>query len=75
MHIEFRLPTGAGGIATQHVNSKLDRELREWSMRYNVTYTKTVLDYTARVEFEDETHYMVFALSWHYATPKWVLHD
>lgn len=59
----------------QHTTSLLDKELREWSRRYNVTYTKTVLHYTARVEFDDETHYMVFALSWKYSSPKWVLKD
>lgn len=64
MYIEFRLPTGAGGMAAQYVNSVLNRNLHEWSDRYQIPYNKKVYKWTVRVTFDNDQHYSLFALTW-----------
>jgi len=49
MHIEFNLPTGAGGQSALYFNTVLDTELAEWSVQYNVDYRKTLTYYKAWV--------------------------
>ena len=36
MYIEFTLPTGAGGMSAQYTDSILNRNLRDWSAKYQV---------------------------------------
>lgn len=64
MYIEFRLPTGAGGIAAQYTNGALSRNLREWSDRHGIPYNKKNHKYTVRVTFDDDKYYAFFALTW-----------
>lgn len=64
MYIEFCLPTGAGGLAAQYVNSVLNRNLHNWSDRYNIPYNKKIYKYTVRVTFDDDKFYDFFALTW-----------
>jgi len=64
MYIEFRLPTGAGGIAAQYTNGIISQNLKEWSQRYDIPYTKKIYKYTVRVTFDDEKFYDFFALTW-----------
>jgi len=64
MHIEFRLPTGAGGQAAIYGCSILNRELAVWSEFYGFEYTKTVSHYKISIEFPDPRAYTVFALTW-----------
>jgi hypothetical protein len=64
MYIEFRLPTGAGGMAAQYVNSVLNRNLHEWSDRYGIPYNKKIHKHTVRITFDNEENYSFFALTW-----------
>lgn len=64
MYIEFRLPTGAGGMTAQYTNSVLNHNLQEWSDRYNIPYNKKIHKWTVRVTFNDNAHYSLFAMTW-----------
>lgn len=64
MYLEFRLPTGAGGMAAQYTNSVLNRNLHQWSDRYCIPYKKKIHKYTVRVTFDDEENYSFFAMTW-----------
>lgn len=64
MYIEFRLPTGAGGMAAQYTNSVLNRNLHSWSDQYNIAYNKKIHKWTVRVTFDKDEHYTLFALTW-----------
>jgi hypothetical protein len=64
MHIEFSLPTGAGGQAALYSCSVLNRELEKWSMLYGFGYTTEITYYKMTVAFVDERAYTHFALSW-----------
>ena len=64
MYIEFTLPTGAGGMSAQYTDSILNRNLRDWSAKYQVSYTKKIVKLTVRITFEDEKAYSLFAMTW-----------
>ena len=75
MHIEFKLPTGAGGQAAAYVNTLLDRELREWGQQHNVQYTKQILHYKVIVTLEHDEAYTLFVLSWRFTKPEYRVCD
>ena len=64
MYIEFRLPTGGGGMGAQHVNWKIRQKLEEWTEKYHVECTAKNIKYTLRVTFEDESLYSLFSITW-----------
>lgn len=64
MYIQFRLPTGAGGMAAQHINAILNRQLHDWADKHGVAYNKKIVKWTARITFDDDRHYTLFALTW-----------
>ena len=64
MYIEFTLPAGAGGLAAQHVNAMLNKELHAWSDQYNIPYNTKIFKYTKRVTFDDEKTYAFFVITW-----------
>ena len=65
MYLEFRLPTGAGGMAAQYTYGALRRNIREWANRYQVEkYQEKVVKYTVRLTFDDESLYSLFAMTW-----------
>ena len=64
MYIEFRLPTGAGGMAAQYTYGALSRNLREWSELHDIPHTKKIHKWMVRVTFDEDRHYSVFALTW-----------
>lgn len=64
MYIEFRLPTGAGGMAAQYTNSVLNRNLHAWSDQYNIPYNKKIHKWTVRITFDNDQHYTLFAMTW-----------
>lgn len=75
MHIEFMLPTGAGGQSAIYYNTVLDQQLAQWSLRYSIDYHKTLTYYRAWIWLPEPENYTVFALTWNWSTPKWVLRD
>jgi hypothetical protein len=64
MYVEFDLPTGAGGMAAQHINAILLRMFKEWAARYGYTYKTKTVKYTIRLMFEDPNAYTTFGLTW-----------
>lgn len=75
MHLEFRLPSGAGGQSALYSCSTLHRELDRWHSLYGFEYTTTVTYYKLTVEFKDEQAYTWFALSWRVPQLKWEICD
>lgn len=64
MYIQFRLPTGAGGLAAGTTANNLKRHLETWSDRYGIPMRTKAVKYTLRVTFNDDAHYQFFALTW-----------
>lgn len=65
MHIEFKLPTGAGGAAAQHNAYRLKRDVTAWAEHHNTTVTSyNGLAYRLCFEFANPRDYTLFALSW-----------
>ena len=64
MYIEFRLPTGAGGMAAGHASAMLKRNIATWAAKYNIEYKTKIVKYTLRLCFESEQYYAFFQLSW-----------
>ena len=71
MHIEFRLPSGAGGQAAHYSCSVLNRELTRWSTLYGFSYTTEITYYKMTVRFPDERAYTMFSLCWPMAQIRW----
>ena len=71
MHVEFRLPTGAGGQSAHYACTTLNRELTRWQSLYGFAYTTEITYYKLTVRFDDERAYTMFALSWPRAQIKW----
>lgn len=64
MHIEFKLPTGAGGHAAGHFSSRLRKRVNAWANDHNITVINYVSGYRICFEFANERDYTLFALSW-----------
>ncbi len=75
MHIEFRLPTGAGGQSAIYYNTVLDQQLKQWSVNYSINYRKTLTHYRAWIWLPRPEDYTVFALTWQWSTPRWRVED
>ena len=64
MYIEFRIPSGGGGMPAQYANYWLKQNLESWAERYNVEYRTKNIKYTRRVTFDTDSTYSFFALTW-----------
>ena len=64
MHVEFKLPTGAGGQAAHYSCTVLNRELARWSDLYGFHYETQITYYKLSVRFQEDTAITMFALSW-----------
>ncbi len=73
MHIEFNLPTGAGGQSAYYFNTVLDYNLAQWSGQYSIKYTKTLTYYKAWIWLPTEQDNTMFALTCRWPTPRWIL--
>lgn len=71
MHVEFRLPSGAGGQAALYSCSVLNRELERWQNLYGFSYTTEITYYKLTVNFTDQRAYTMFALSWVCPQVRW----
>lgn len=75
MHVEFKLPSGAGGQAAHYSCSVLNRELARWSGIYGFAYTTEITYYKLCVRFENEQAYTMFALCWPIQQIQWRIDD
>lgn len=73
MHLEFSLPTGAGGQAAHYSCTVLNQALEQWRDLYGFAYTTEITYYKLTVRFDREQAYTVFALCWPVAQIKWRL--
>ena len=64
MYVEFRLPTGAGGIAAQYTYGQLSQNLSAWSEKYGIPHQKKLNKYIVKVTFDHDESYSFFALTW-----------
>lgn len=64
MHLEFKLPTGAGGMAAGHYSHMLRKKINAWAQEHNVTVVNYVSGYRICFEFADDRDYTLFALTW-----------
>lgn len=65
MYIEFRLPSGAGGMAAGYTKMAINRQLKETCAEYNITMARqNTLAYRFRVEFATQQDLTLFALVW-----------
>ena len=65
MHLEFKLPNGAGGMAAGHALDSIKRALKRWAdSNGNPTYKSTISrPYILQVEFDDSVYYTQFVLT------------
>lgn len=64
MYIEFKLPTGAGGMAALHASRHIRARVQAWADWHNVKITSIHSGYRMTFMFEHDHDYTVFALSW-----------
>lgn len=64
MHIRFKLPSGAGGMAALYASKKLRERMQTWAAEHNVKITCVHTGYTMTFELAREQDYTLFALSW-----------
>lgn len=64
MHIEFKLPSGAGGMAAGYRNMHLRKRIREWADTHNITVVNWTNGYRCCFEFARDSDYTMFMLSW-----------
>ena len=75
-YIEFKLPRPY--FAAGHYNVKIRASIHTWAKNHNITiddYTVTATgDYKLHLQFKDDRHYTLWALSWDNATlPDWLI--
>ncbi len=75
MHLEFPLPSSAGGITVKYGNTRLDRGLAAWSLRWGYRFSKTVVGYRVWVELESPESYLWFAMTWNDEISKWQIKE
>ena len=65
MSIEFRLPSGAGGVAAGTALTHINIDIDDWVRAHNIKTHKTKLHkYTYRLCLSGDQAYMHFALTW-----------
>lgn len=64
MHIEFRLPSGAGGMAALHASKHIRDRVQAWAAEHNVKITSAHTGYRMTFILAEERDYTLFALSW-----------
>lgn len=76
MHVEFKLPSGAGGQAAHYSCTVLRSELTRWCDLHGISYTTEVTYYKLTVRFGEEQDYTLFGLCWPVAQIRWqILED
>lgn len=65
MYIEFRLPSGAGGMAAGHTKQAIIKQLNSICTTYHIQLAQQVQQpYRFRVSFKQSKDYTIFALVW-----------
>ena len=65
MYLEFRLPSGAGGMAAGYTKQGINKELKRVCKQYNIDLKEQVTKaYRYRISFKRDQDYTLFALVW-----------
>lgn len=65
MYLEFRLPSGAGGMAAGYTKAAIVKQLNEVCSQYRIEFEDRVTkSYRYRVSFKHSKDYSLFALVW-----------
>lgn len=64
MYIEFKLPSGAGGMAALHASYYIRKRMQAWAEEHNIKITSEHTGYRMTYKFSRDYDYTVFALSW-----------
>lgn len=64
MYIEFKLPSGAGGMAAGYTSQAINKKLAAWAEDYGYSYTTKYGRYRLWVVFDDPAAYTAFGISW-----------
>jgi hypothetical protein len=64
MYVEFRLPSGAGGMAAQYLTGIIRKEIDQWAKQHSMEYKTKVVKYTLRLCLNSKQDYTYFQLSW-----------
>jgi hypothetical protein len=64
MYVEFRLPSGAGGMAAAHAAHIIRKEIGSWADKYCISYKIKIHKYTLRLCLEADDAYTHFQISW-----------
>jgi hypothetical protein len=65
MYIEFRLPSGSGGMAAGYTKMAINKALTQTCTQHNITIAEQVTrPYRFRVSFQHPQDYTLFALVW-----------
>lgn len=75
MHVEFKLPSGAGGQAAHYSCTVLNRELARWSDLYGFHYETQITYYRMTVRFQEDHAVTMFALCWPVTQIKWEIRE
>ncbi len=74
MHIEFSLPSGAGGAAAPTALRIIQKQLDRWQDLYGIAYIGQVKEYTYLVTLPNQQDYSFFLLSFDpggFRSPGW----
>ena len=69
--IDFKLPSGAGGMAAGYRSAQLRKRINAWSEEYHITVQIHILRYIFRVEFEKPSDLSWFALTFKTDNSSW----
>lgn len=72
MYIEFKLPTGAGGMTALHASKYILKRMREWAELHNIKITSEHTGYRMAFMLENPRDYTLFVLSWQTDSSRWV---
>ena len=64
MYIRFKLPSGAGGMASLHARYYIRKRMNDWATKHNVKITSEHTGYTMTFMLDKHSDYTLFALSW-----------
>ena len=64
MYIQFKLPSGAGGMAAYHASHHIRKRMQEWADNHNIKIKSIHSGYNMNFILENDRDYTLFALSW-----------
>lgn len=70
-YIEFKLPSGAGGMAAGYRSQALRKRMNSWAEQNNTSIETHIRQYRFYVEFYSEQDLTLFCLQWPLTSSEW----